>query len=95
LPHKGHKVAAFTFSRGSRRIAVTGATGKLGSAVVAILEIVPPSHIIASVRKPEDAFSQAAIGVEVRRGDYDEPASLLNTVLDGHIGGEVRKLVSH
>ena len=58
-------------------IAVTGASGKLGSAVVKnLLKKTEPSKIIACVRKPEHAGSLKARGVDVRRGDYDDPESL-------------------
>lgn len=59
-------------------IAVTGATGHLGRLVVdALLERgVPPSEIVAAVRSPEKASDLAARGVQVRRADYTEPATL-------------------
>lgn len=59
------------------RMLVTGATGQLGSRVVAtLLERVPAQEIAVSVRNPEQAASVQARGVEVRRGDFDDPASL-------------------
>jgi len=58
-------------------IAVTGATGQLGRLVVeALLRRVPASDVIAIVRTPAKAADLAARGVQVRRGDYGEPASL-------------------
>ena len=61
-------------------IVVTSATGKLGSAVVRnLLRYTPASHMAVSVRKPEDAQAFAARGVAVRRGDFDEPESLVRS----------------
>ncbi|RYG38484.1 NAD-dependent epimerase/dehydratase family protein [bacterium] len=58
-------------------IIVTGASGKLGSAVVeGLLERVPASQIGVSVRDPEKAKSFADRGVRVRRGDFDDSDSL-------------------
>ncbi len=58
-------------------IVVTAASGNLGSAVVeSLLKHVPPSEVIASVRKPAAAGPLKARGVVVRHGDYDDPASL-------------------
>jgi NAD(P)H dehydrogenase (quinone) len=58
-------------------IVVTGATGKLGRLVVAqLLEKVPAREIAVAVRDPGKAADLAAKGVEVRRADYAEPASL-------------------
>lgn len=58
-------------------IAVTGATGKLGRLVMErLLTRVPAAELIAVVRSPEKAADLAARGVQVRRGDYADPASL-------------------
>ena len=58
-------------------IVITGATGELGSLVVQhLLKKVPASQIIVSVRQPEKASALAEQGIEVRQGDYDDPASL-------------------
>ena len=58
-------------------IAVTGATGKLGhAAVLALLDLVPPQHIVAVAREPERAGDLATRGVAVRRGDYDRPETI-------------------
>lgn len=58
-------------------IVVTGATGQLGRLVVeGLLKKVPPGEIVAAVRDPEKAAGFAARGVQVRRADYDDPASL-------------------
>jgi len=58
---------------------VTGAAGKLGQRVIAHLmatHAVAPSHIVAATRNPEKLAKLAALGVRVRRVDFEEPASL-------------------
>ena len=58
-------------------IIITGATGHLGGAVVEnLLGRVPAERIGVSVRDPGKARSLADRGVRVRRGNYDDPASL-------------------
>lgn len=58
-------------------IVITGATGGLGGLIVQhLLEKVPASEIVVSVRHPEKAAALAEHGIEVRHGDYDDPASL-------------------
>ncbi|EOI7365297.1 SDR family oxidoreductase [Yersinia enterocolitica] len=58
-------------------IAVTGATGQLGRLVInALLKKVSASEIIAAVRSPEKASDLAALGVQVRKADYSQPATL-------------------
>lgn len=58
-------------------IVVTGATGQLGRLVVeGLLKKVPAAEVVAAVRDPEKAAEFAARGVQVRRADYDDPASL-------------------
>ena len=58
-------------------IVVTGATGLLGGAVVErLLGKVPAAEIGVSVRDPAKAEALANRGVRVRRGDYDDAASL-------------------
>jgi NAD(P)H dehydrogenase (quinone) len=58
-------------------IVVTGATGQLGRLVIkALLKTQPASDIVAAVRSPEKAADLAALGVQVRRADYNEPATL-------------------
>jgi NAD(P)H dehydrogenase (quinone) len=63
-------------------IAVTGASGKLGSATIGFLleRKVAPANIIAIVRDPAKVMALAAQGVEIRRGDYTDPASLENAL---------------
>ena len=58
-------------------IVVTGATGLLGGAVVErLLARRPAEEIGVSVRDPAKAAALADRGVRVRRGDYDDAASL-------------------
>ena len=58
-------------------IVITSATGNLGGLVVQdLLKKVPASEIVVSVRHPEEAAALAGQGIEVRHGDYDDPASL-------------------
>ena len=58
-------------------IVVTGATGQLGRLVIqALLKTQPASEIVAAVRSPEKAADLAALGVQLRRADYNEPATL-------------------
>lgn len=60
-------------------IVVTGATGRLGSRIVAeLLERVPADTVGVSVRDPgsEAAVAFADRGVRVRRGDFTEPDTL-------------------
>ncbi|RLJ91256.1 SDR family oxidoreductase [Planococcus citreus] len=59
------------------KILVTGATGKLGSKVVAsLLKQVPASDLAVSVRNPEKAEDLRAQGVDVRHGDFDASETL-------------------
>jgi uncharacterized protein YbjT (DUF2867 family) len=61
----------------SRKIVITGATGGLGSDVIAQLRrLAPPSELGVSVRSPDKAAELAAAGIRVRRGDFNDPASL-------------------
>jgi NAD(P)H dehydrogenase (quinone) len=56
---------------------VTGATGSLGRLVVeALLERVPADRVRATGRRVEVLDDLAVRGVDVRRADYDDPASL-------------------
>ncbi len=64
-------------------IVVTGANGQLGRLVIdALLKTQAPETIVAAVRSPEKAADLAALGVQVRRGDYDDSASF-DTALEG------------
>ncbi len=59
------------------RILVTGANGQLGRLVIErLIQRVPTSQVIASVRSVDTAQNLAALGVDVRAADYDNPASL-------------------
>jgi NAD(P)H dehydrogenase (quinone) len=58
-------------------IVVTGATGALGKLVVeALLKRVPAGQVVAAVRDPAKAAALAQQGVQVRRADYNDAASL-------------------
>lgn len=58
-------------------ILITGATGNLGSKIVKhVLELNKDHHIMVSVRNVEKAAALKQQGVEVRHGDFDDPASL-------------------
>jgi NAD(P)H dehydrogenase (quinone) len=58
-------------------IVITGATGQLGSLIVAsLLERVPAQELGVSVRDISRAADLAERGVRVRRGDFSEPDSL-------------------
>ncbi|MBU1424402.1 MAG: SDR family oxidoreductase [Gammaproteobacteria bacterium] len=57
-------------------IVVTGATGQLGRLVIAaLLKKIPAAQIAAAVRNMEKAKDLAALGVQVRQADYNQPAS--------------------
>ena len=66
----------------SQRIVVTGATGHLGRAVVEHLldRGVAPGAIVAGGRNLDAAKPLADSGVDVRRIDYDDPASVTAAV---------------
>lgn len=58
-------------------IVVTGATGALNGATVDhLLERLPASEIAVAVRDPAKAGRFAEHGIDVRRGDYADPAAL-------------------
>lgn len=55
------------------KYAVTGATGKLGQAIIAELQtLVPIESIVAIVRNVEKAQTILPAGVEIRQGDYTD-----------------------
>ena len=66
------------------KLLVTGASGHLGHLVVeSLLERgVPAGDVIAIARTPESIADLAERGVEVRRADYDDPASLEAAFVD-------------
>ncbi|KAG2185851.1 hypothetical protein INT43_002289 [Umbelopsis isabellina] len=73
------------------KIILTGSTGKLGSAVLKnLLELVPPSDIIASVYNPSGHQDLKDKGIELRKGDFNDPKSLVSTFK----GGDKLMLVS-
>lgn len=56
---------------------ITGATGHFGAkAVETLLAKVPAEQIAVSARSPEQAGGLKARGIDVRLGDFDDPASL-------------------
>lgn len=58
-------------------IVVTGANGQLGRLVIhGLLQQRPASSIVAAVRSPDKAADLAALGVQVRQADYEQPATL-------------------
>jgi NAD(P)H dehydrogenase (quinone) len=58
-------------------VLVTGASGDLGSRVAgALIETLPPGELILASRNPSALEAFAQRGAEVRRADFDEPASL-------------------
>jgi NAD(P)H dehydrogenase (quinone) len=66
------------------RVIVTGASGQLGRLVTQrLLEHLSPAQIILVTRRPDALAELAERGVEVRRGDFDEPASLVDAFADG------------
>lgn len=62
-------------------IVVTGATGKLGHAVVEhLLDRVPAEQLAVSVRDPDTAQDLADRGIRVRHGDFADPESLARSL---------------
>lgn len=57
-------------------ILVTGASGHLGRRVVELLLEQKVGPLVATTRKPESLADLAAKGVDVRRADFDDEASL-------------------
>lgn len=59
------------------KIAVTGASGALGRRIATLLlKVVPPSDLILVTRNPAKIADLAALGVETRAGDFDQPEGL-------------------
>ncbi len=59
------------------KILVTGATGHFGRKVVeTLLETLPTESLAVSVRNPEKVKDLRTLGIEVRQGDFNNPASL-------------------
>jgi len=65
---------------------VTGASGKLGRRIVQLLLDRGGDRIIAATRTPAVLADFAARGVEVRRADFDDPASLPAAFAGGDVG---------
>lgn len=60
------------------RILVTGATGNIGKMTIRhLLNRLPASQIVGLAREPARAADLAALGVEIRKGDYFDPDGLL------------------
>jgi NAD(P)H dehydrogenase (quinone) len=58
-------------------IAITGASGQLGRLTAeALLEKTAPSNVVLVTRSPDAIADLAARGADVRRADFDDPASL-------------------
>lgn len=59
-------------------IVITGATGQLGRLVIqSLLERgASPASLVAAVRQPARAADLAALGVQVRQADYEQPETL-------------------
>jgi NAD(P)H dehydrogenase (quinone) len=66
------------------RVIVTGASGQLGRLVAEqLLDRLSPAEIILVSRRPHALADLAERGVEVRHGDFDEPASLAEAFAGG------------
>lgn len=59
-----------------RTLLVTGASGHLGRRVVELLVAAKAGRIVAATRTPEKLSDLAARGVDVRRADFEDRASL-------------------
>ena len=59
-------------------IVITGATDQLGRLVIqSLLERgASPASLVAAVRQPARAADLAALGVQVRQADYEQPETL-------------------
>jgi NAD(P)H dehydrogenase (quinone) len=72
-------------------VIVTGAAGHLGRLVTEqLLERIAPEHLILVTRRPAALRGSCARAVEVRYGDFDDPASLR----DAFTGGRRMLLIS-
>jgi NAD(P)H dehydrogenase (quinone) len=72
-------------------VIVTGAAGRLGRLVAEqLLERLAPEHLVLVTRRPEALRELRARGADVRYGDFDDPASLL----DAFAGGDRMLLIS-
>jgi NAD(P)H dehydrogenase (quinone) len=72
-------------------IVITGASGRLGRRVVEeALDRVEPSELILVTRNPGSLADHAERGADVRRGDFDDP----ETLVDAFAGGDRLLLIS-
>lgn len=59
-------------------IVITGASGQLGRLVIQnLLKELPAGEIVAAVRNPAKVQDLSALGIQVRRADYDRPETLV------------------
>ena len=59
------------------KILVTGASGDIGrKTLLHLLKLKPASQLVGLVRDPDKAKDLAALGIELRQGDYLDAASL-------------------
>lgn len=66
-------------------IAITGANGQLGKAVMAhLLQHVPPMQLAAVVRRPSSTKDLWDAPVQIRQADYEEPEKLEAAFRDVH-----------
>jgi NAD(P)H dehydrogenase (quinone) len=65
-----------------RKLLVTGASGHLGRRVVELLLEAKAGQVVAVTRTPDKLKDFAAKGVEVRAGNFDDPASLEKAFVD-------------
>jgi NAD(P)H dehydrogenase (quinone) len=66
------------------KVIVTGASGQLGRLVThRLLEHLEPAQIILVTRRPEALSDLSQRGADVRYGDFDEPASLIEALAGG------------
>jgi len=58
-------------------VVVTGASGQFGRATVeGLLQRLPPEEIVVMTREPAKLADLQARGLDVRRGDFNDPVSL-------------------
>jgi NAD(P)H dehydrogenase (quinone) len=76
---------AFNRRKISMSVIVTGAAGHLGRLVAEqLLEHLAPEDLVLVTRRPEALRELRAGGVDVRYGDFDDPASLRDAFAGGH-----------
>ena len=62
---------------------ITAATGQLGPKIVdEALKVIRPEDLVLTVRNPDKAERFKAMGVEVRKGDYEDEAELSEAFRD-------------